>query len=369
MRKLLLAAHGSLLGLTALNVAYLRRKRRARRAPPAWPRVSVLVPARNEEENLGRLLPSLLAQDYPAFEVVVVDDASEDGTWAVLEAHAHPRLRPLRGGGPPPGWLGKPYALHTAAAHATGALFLFLDADAALRDGGALRRLVERFAAAEAGAPGATVLTGLPQFVGDGGGLLLTSLVPFAVLSALPVALVPRTRAPSLSALNGQVWMMAAAAYRRHEPHRMVAAEVLEDVMIGRYAKRAGLRLVFLDLSGEVVVRMYRSWGEAWRGFRKNAYLVWGGRPLPFAALGTLYALLYVAAPLFGWPLLGTLYAIKGLADRAARLPLRVTALAPLVLAAGAALALDSALAHATGRVAWKGRGVGRESMGERGKG
>src|SRR5690606_16766645 len=114
-----------------------------------------------------------------------------------------------------------------------------------------------------------------------------------------------------------------------------------------------------LDLTGEVTVRMYRSFGESWRGFRKNAYLIWGGRPLPFLALWVAYALLYVAAPLLGWPLLATLYAIKGGADRAGRLPFWLSLLAPLVLALGALLALDSARAHWTGRVRWKGRDVG----------
>jgi len=352
----LLAVHGALLALTAANLAYLRRRRRARRVPTPWPRVSVLVPARNEEENLRHLFPTLLGQDYPHFEVVVVDDASEDGTWAVLEAHAHPRMKPIRGPGPPPGWLGKPHALHQAAAAATGDLFVFLDADAALTDPGALGRLVERFTACGEEA----VLTGLPRYVGRGGGLWLTSLVPFALLSGLPLALVPRTRAPALSALNGQVWVIAAGAYRHHEPHRAVAAEILEDVEIGRRLKRAGMRLFLLDLGGEVTVRMYRSLGEAWRGFRKNAYLLWGGRPFPFVLLWTVYVLLYVAAPLAGWPLIVSLYALKGLADRGARLPLWISATAPAVLSAGALLALDSALAHATGRVAWKGRRVGK---------
>ena len=351
----LLAAHAALLGLVAANLAYLRRTRRDRRAPEAWPRVSVLVPARNEEENLRRLLPSLLAQDYPDFEVVVVDDASEDATWAVLEAHADPRLRPIRGQGPPPGWLGKPHALYEAARRATGDLFLFLDADVALPDAGALRRLVERFTACGPNA----VLTGLPHFVGEASGLMLTSLVPFAILAALPLPLVPRTRSASLSALNGQVWMITADDYRRHRPHEAVAAEVLEDVEIGRLLKRAGMQPFLRDLGAEVEVRMYRSFGEAWRGFRKNAYLVWGGRPLPFAVLWGLYTLLFVAAPFVGWPLLVTLYALKGTCDRGARLPMWISAIAPAVFAAGAVLALDSALAHATGRVAWKGRRVG----------
>ncbi len=352
---LLLAAHAALIALAALNVAYLRRTRRARaRLPDPPPRLSVLVPARNEEQNLARLLPSLLAQDHPHFEVVVVDDASEDGTWAVLAAHAHARLRPIRGDGPPPGWVGKVYALHLAAQSATGAAFLFLDADAALTDVGALTRLAERF---EALGPGA-VLTGLPRYVGHGGGLLLTSLVPFAVMVGLPLPLVPRTRRPSLSALNGQMWMIAAADYHRLRPHAAHPAEVLEDVVIGRFLKARGLRLHLRDLGGEVEVRMYGSFAEAWRGFRKNTYLLMGGRPLPFALFQTGYVLLFVAAPFFGWPALATLYALKGIVDRHARFPLWVTALAPVALACGAALGFDSARAHATGRVAWKGREV-----------
>src|SRR5690606_26743983 len=147
-------------------------------------------------------LPSLLAQDYPDFQVVVVDDASEDDTAAVLAAHADPRLAVIAGEGPPPGWLGKPHACHQAARRADGALYLFLDADAEAAGPGALRRLVERFAACGPDA----VLTGLPRYVDAGGGLLLTSMVPFALLSALPIPLVPRARQASLSGLNGQVW-------------------------------------------------------------------------------------------------------------------------------------------------------------------
>ena len=88
------------------------------------------------------------------------------------------------------------------------------------------------------------------------------------MLAALPVPLVPRTSAPSLSALNGQIWVLGAADYARLAPHEAVAAEVLEDVQIGRYLKRSGIRLWFEDLSGEVAVTMYRtrSGAVAWKG-------------------------------------------------------------------------------------------------------
>ncbi|NNF57864.1 MAG: glycosyltransferase family 2 protein [Rhodothermaceae bacterium] len=351
---LLLATHGVLLAITAVNLVTLHRRGQDRTALGAYPTLSVLIPARNEEDNLRRLLPSLLTQDYPNVEVIVVDDASEDGTAAVLSAHADPHLRVLSGEGPPSGWLGKPHACYQAAEAATGEAFLFLDADAELTDPGALRRLVERFAACGANA----VLTGLPRYTGTGGGLLLTSLVPFALLTALPLSLVPRMASPALSALNGQCWMIRAEAYRRYAPHQVVKAEVLEDVKIGRLLKRHGMHLHLRDLGGEVRVEMYRSFGEAWRGFRKNAYLLQGGSLLRFLPLHALFWMLYVVAPFVGWPLLGTTYLLKGLADRAARFPLWVTLLTPLVLLCGALIQLDSAFAHATGRVAWKGRRV-----------
>lgn len=355
-----LAIHAGVLLTLGVNLVYMARVRR-RPLPTALPRVSVLVPARNEEANLAVLLPSLLRQRGVAFEVVVVDDASEDGTWDVLQRHADDRLVAVRGSGPPPGWVGKVHALYQAAEHASGDVFVFLDADAQLRDDGALARLVGRWAA-NGGA--GTALTGLPRYLDRGPAALLTSLVPFAVLAALPVPLVPRTASPSLSALNGQVWLLGGDDYRRLAPHEAQRGEVLEDVMIGRYLKRRGVRLHFEDLGGDVAVRMYGSFGEAWRGFRKNAYLLAGGGPVAFSAFFVLYTLSWVVPSVLwlggsaGLVALATLMGIKLAIDRAGRFPLWVSLLGPATLALGAVLQLDSAAAHARGRVAWKGRSV-----------
>ena len=368
----LLALHAGVLAIVLVNRVYLARSRRPPPAPRAGTRAVVLVPARNEEANLARLLPSVLAQTGIEWQAIVLDDASDDGTWNVIEAHRarDARLVGVRGSGPPPGWVGKVFALHTAAAHAFEMLgetrpddvFVFLDADAELADPGALARLVGR---RQAGGGGA--LTGMPRLRDRGGAALLTSLVPFAVVAALPLPLVPRTRSAALSALNGQAWLLGADDYRRLAPHAAVAGEVLEDVEIGRYLKRRGVTLRLVDLAGEVRVEMYRSFGEAWQGFRKNAYLLAGGRPTAFAAFFALYTVCWVL-PSVAWTVAGpaglaplaTLWLVKALIDRWSHVPLAVTLAAPLVLALGAALQLDSAVAHARGRVAWKGRTVGR---------
>jgi glycosyltransferase involved in cell wall biosynthesis len=354
----LAALHVLFLAVLAANVGYLRRARRARVVPERWPSVSVLIPARNEADNLRRLLPTLARQDYPRFEVIVYDDGSDDGTGRVIAEAAGP-VRGLRGEGPPPGWVGKVHALYQATRTAEGDVYLFLDADAALCDEGALRRLVERLVAAErkAGDAGAA-LSGLPRL--RGGGSLLTSLVPFALLTGLPIALVPRTASPSLGALNGQCWLIRAEAYHRHEPHAALPDAVLEDVEIGRLLKARGLRLALRDLAGEVDVWMYRSLAEAWAGFRKNVYLLQGGTPLRFLTAQAVYWAVYVLPPLVSPWFLVSLYALKAGSDTASRFPLGVRLLAPLSLVLGGVLAVDSAVSHWTGRVRWKGRSVSR---------
>ncbi|HLA62871.1 MAG TPA: hypothetical protein VK610_00470, partial [Rhodothermales bacterium] len=178
-------------------------------------------------------------------------------------------------------------------------------------------------------------------------------------LMGLPLPLVPRVPLVMLSALNGQIWLTRAPLYRRLLPHAARRDRVLEDVEIGRLFKAAGARLVLRELGGEVEVRMYGSFREAWRGFRKNAYLLEGGHPVSFAAFFLGYTALFVVAPWRRRRLLASTILLRALTDHVGRLPLASTLLAPLSLALGALLQLDSAHAHATGRAEWKGRRVG----------
>lgn len=343
--------HVAVAGIIIANVWYLARQRR--NEPAVWPSVTVLVPARNEETNLRRLLPSLFGQSYPApVEVVVYNDGSTDGTGALLDRTEDPRLRVLHGEGPPPGWVGKVHALYQATREASGELYLFLDADAELRDSRSLRRLV----ASHHDLDEPAVLTGLTRLLGRG--RLLVSLVPQALFAALPWPLVRRFRDPSLSALNGQCWMIGEELYHQHEPHEALPDRVLEDVEIGRYLKSRGVVTELVDATGEVNVFMYDSFGDAWRGFRKNAYLLMGGRPVPALVFGCLYALVWVAPPLVSPWFFASLYVLKAATDRLGRMPATITLFAPFSFVAGLFLQIDSTLTHWTGRATWKGRRV-----------
>ena len=337
--------------LVANRIVLKRTARRVR--PTRRPKLSVIVPARNEEAHLPRLLASLWAQDYPDFEVVVYDDGSSDATPNLLAQDPDPRLVRLRGEGPPPGWVGKCHALYRATRHATGEAFLFLDADVELRHPGALRALAERFAAL----PAPAILTGFPYY-GDSGGLLLVPLVVDSMLIGLPWALVPTVPVRNLAALNGQVWMIRAADYYAHEPHLRHRDEVLEDVEIGRTMKAEGVPPYLAALHRDLSVRMYASTAEAWRGFSKNAYLLFGGTPGRFAATWAFYNASFVVSPLVSPWAMASVVGLKLVADTSAGLsPLLALGAWPSY-AAGSAVALASARAFRRGTVTWKGRNV-----------
>lgn len=342
-------AHLGFWGVLLTNLVYLRHHPQS--LSSATPSLSVCIPARNEADNLRRLLPSLQRQEYPDLEVLVWDDGSEDDTWSVLQNRTDERLTPLRGEDPPEGWVGKVHALYQCTRRASGDCYLFLDADAELQDPDALRQLVARHRGTST-----TVSSGFPHL--RGGAMLLVSLVPHALLRSLPWPLVPRTRSPSLSALNGQCWLVDAEVYHTHEPHEEVRNAVLEDVAIGRYLKGQGHPPTLLDVQDLVSVYMYDSYTEAWRGFRKNAYLLLGGTPLRFALAYAGFVLTWLVAPFLSLWFLVSLYGLKLVTDRASGASLTVTLLAPVSYLLGLGLQLDSAVHHWLGRVAWKGRSV-----------
>ncbi len=351
MTLFLTIAYGLFVAALIGNVIYLRKRPRV--APDREPSVSILIPARNEAANLRRLLPSLLHQTYSDFSVIVFDDNSEDETWGVLQSFGDARLTALRGEPLPEGWVGKVHALYQASRRAGGDVYLFLDADAELKDPEALRRLVEY----HAGCPKLSVMTGLTHLRGRGG--LLVSLVPFAILTGIPWPLIHRIPMRFFGALNGQCWIVAADLYHAHEPHAGHPDEVLEDVIIGRYFISEGILPYLVDVQDEVAVFMYGSLKDAWRGFRKNMYLVMGGNLVGGALFFVFFGLVYVAAPFVSMWFLLALIAMKSYIDRLARFSPALSLLAPASFAMALVLQVDSALHHWLGRASWKGRAVG----------
>lgn len=320
--------------------------------PPLQPELDVFIPARNEEDNIGRLLDSLLTQKYEGtLRVHVHDDASEDRTSEVLAAFSDARLRVERGSGPPPGWMGKVHALYSLTRGACGQFYLFLDADTELTDAYALQRLVGRFRQS-----GAIVGTGVTRLCG--GGLLLGSHIGGTILSAIPWWLGKRLPAASMAGVNGQCWLIDGDTYRRTEPHLRVKGEVLEDIHIGRFLFRSGYTPIMFNAQPDVRVHMYGDLRDAWLGYQKNAYAISGGTPLRAVSIFGMYIAFVFVAPFMAPELVAVLFGMRIVTDRFLGLPIWVSVLAPLSYVLGGLIQVSSAMAHWTETAMWKGRQV-----------
>jgi glycosyltransferase involved in cell wall biosynthesis len=235
------------------------------------PSVSVLIPARDEERRIGPTVRALLAQTYPALEVIVVNDRSTDATAAILGAFEDPRLRVVQGEEPPPGWLGKPWALHQASRHARGELLLFVDADIHYEPEGvaAAVALIER--------AGVSMISLLPRIEMRGfwEHLLMPDLAMMA-FSFLPLWLANRTRARVLAIGGGPGNLVARADYDAAGGHEALQDSVIDDVALARLVRRSGRRTQMVLADDLVSVRMYHGLRETIEGFTKNTFSVFG---------------------------------------------------------------------------------------------
>jgi len=223
------------------------------------PKVSILVPARNEAHNLRETLPLLLAQ--PADEILLLDDRSDDETAVLAQrlGSADLRFRLLSGEPLPQGWMGKNWACHQLAEAARGEILVFTDADVWWGKG-ALESLLAQEQAGLVSVFPRQRTSSLVERV-------LVPLVDVALLGNIPHPLIGR---PLISPANGQVMVFSRTAYRACGGHKAVRAEVLEDVRLGQAVKNAGYGIRVL-LGGNLIgVRMYRSYGEIIEGFAKN---------------------------------------------------------------------------------------------------
>ena len=349
------------LSLTVFNLVVWPRGTRRR----VTNRVSVLIPARNEEDTIEATVRSALAQEV--FEVVVYDDQSTDATPDILAriGAEDNRLRVLEGKSLPAGWVGKPHACHRLSEAARGDVFLFLDADVTLR-ADALERIGGIFGDYEA-----DVVTAVPHQEVEGFvERLVLPLLHLTYVSWLPLPLIWRTRDPRFLAANGQVLAVTRAAYQTVGGFEAVRDAVVDDMAFCAEQKRAGRRVVFADGHDIASCRMYESAGEVWRGFSKNIFEGIG------SVVGLIFVLaLYLSAFVWPWIALGVGGAllVPGaiavalnvvqrilLAVRHGHAPEGIV-LNPLAVLVLCAIAVNSWLWHLRGNIQWAGRSYARK--------
>ena len=282
------AAAGLSLVSLATNLLVLPRLSRAPLPEGPMPPVSILVPARDEERAVAEAVRSLLAQDYPAFEVVAVDDRSTDRTGEILRdlAVSNPRLRVIRGEEPPPGWLGKPHALWQAARAARGEIFLFVDADVRYHPP-ALREAVGFLEAREL-----DFLALFPRLEAFGfWENVLMAYLPVSVFFG-PGWLAQSSRTRWIAAGGGAGNLVRRRTYEAVGGHAALKDSVIDDIRLARTIKRAGFPVALARAEDRLAVRMYRGFREVWDGFTKNIAYGFTG------AFGLLLAWMTVATSL-----------------------------------------------------------------------
>ncbi len=268
-----------------------------------WPRVSVLIPARNEESRIRPCLESLLKQDYPDFEVLVLDDRSTDGTFNLVKELAKhnpsmrgvypehpkgveraysgraPQLKILKGKELPEGWVGKPWACWQLSQKAGGEWFFFTDADT-WHSPQMLQRTVQMAEGRKA-----DVLTLFTRQITETWmEALVVPVMAYTLLAFLPArwGLRKESRFSRFAGVSGQFVFIRRKVYRALEGHSVVKNEIVEDLNFGKQAVRKGFRLVYGDGSDFSFCRMYTNAGEVWQGFSKNFFPAVGFHPLYF---------------------------------------------------------------------------------------
>ncbi len=230
-------------------------------------RISILVPARNEAENILNLLQSIKTQDYQNYEVLVLDDNSEDDTYTVVSqfcAEAS-KFKIVKGQTLPKGWLGKNFACHQLAALSEGEFLLFLDADDYIKPG-FIQSLLARMELGKL----SLVSVFTTQYMVSLGEKFTVPMMHYILLSLLPLRLVKLSKNPMFAAASGQCMFFDAENYKKHKWHEQVRSEVVEDIEIMKLVKQQRFKAEALLSNSSIYCRMYGGLLEAIGGFSKN---------------------------------------------------------------------------------------------------
>ncbi|OYV07346.1 MAG: hypothetical protein CFE26_01480 [Verrucomicrobiales bacterium VVV1] len=340
-------------------------------------RVSVMVPARNEAMNIEACVRSLLAQDWPNLELLVLNDCSEDETGRILETFRDSRLQLLQGTELPAGWSGKNWACHQLAAKASGEWLIFLDADTVLESRAvtslvdmATRRRVDLLCAWTNQVFGTVIERAtIPILTFMAASVSNAALVNW--IQDRPSWLMDRFKGFAVrgGVANGQCMVFSRTCYEELGGHEGVKAEIVEDLAFAVKVAQGipnGRRLINCDAKRFIRCRMYRSACELWTGFTRSAWANTFKQPfqsLVLVAFGTLILVMPYVSLLTSWGNqslvrmeVGALILIPTLlCIRFRRNPLEIL-LFPLGVVVSIAISLNAIFLYRKKGVDWKGR-------------
>jgi chlorobactene glucosyltransferase len=275
--------------ISMVNTLTFPRLRRANLTQA--PSVSILIPARDEAEVIGETAACLLRQDYPNYEIIILDDGSTDGTpeQARQAAAGDPRLQVMTGEPLPEGWGGKNWACHQLSMQAGGEFLVFTDADVlwAPEALSAVVHLMDQ--------TGADTFSVWPtQETRTWGERLVVPMIMFVIIGYLPELCVRYVPWPVFAAANGQCLAFRRETYQQIGGHTAVRGNVVEDVGLAWETKRQGSRLVTAEGNHLIGGRMYHSWPEVRDGFAKNILAGHGGQSVFLSLSAAFHWLLFL---------------------------------------------------------------------------
>lgn len=358
------------LALTAHTAFNLRRLRSPRWSGNAISeKVSVLVPARNEEVHIALTIESICSQiGLTDMEVIIIDDQSTDSTAAIVQRIADQNRNITlitNNANPPAGWLGKPHACYLLSQQATGSVIVFVDADVIL-DPSAIAACIELLRTKDFG-----LVAPYPQQLAQTYfERLIQPLVTWSWVSTMPLGIAENSLRPSLSAANGQFLIFDSLAYSTSGGHASVKGEVLEDIALMRSIKSSGFHCATVNGAELAHCRMYEDANALMNGYTKSLWNAFGS-PAGSLAVNTLLAFTYLVPPIAlmtsrktSTRAIGAIGYLSGVAGRAMvakKTGSRVipdSFAQPVSIAAFIGLNALSWSRHLRGKNTWKGRAV-----------
>jgi len=237
--------------------------------------ISVLIPARNEEDKLPHLLSDLQKSNNERLEILVYDDDSSDRTSQVVLdfASQDQRIQLIQSQELQKGWLGKNNACYQLAQKAKGKYLLFLDADVRI-DCSILTDSVQYMKKYQL-----NLLSIFPvQIMKAFGESISVPMMNYILLTLLPLIYVRLSPFKSHAAANGQFMLFDAAPYKEVQPHHKFRNSPIEDIAIAKYYKQQKFKTACITSEKRIRCRMYTSYHDALEGFSKNVLMFFGNK-------------------------------------------------------------------------------------------
>lgn len=240
------------------------------------PKVSVLIPAKNEKNRIYKCLDTISKQEYDNLEIIVLDDESDDGTFEYVKDN-FPNVEIIKGKLRPEAWVGKNWACQQLADHSNGEILIFTDADNWFESDAVLKTItsINKY--------DLDMLSCFPENVTKSFyEKIYSTIVEHILYSLLPLWLTLKSKKTSLAAANGQWIAIKRKAYLEIGGHERLKNSNVEDILMARLIKSKSYKLLTLSGIGIIKTRMYSNFQEIKKGFSKNMYQMLGGNIFAF---------------------------------------------------------------------------------------